>query len=133
MTEPVWQSSYSVGHEILDQQHRKILVLCTRAIDCLESDGAEVDEQAHQILNELKSYADLHFRTEEQVLSLCGYPGLAEQKAEHLEFSRRLTEMLYAATQGLIDKAAICVFLSGWWRGHILESDKQYSSFLENK
>jgi hemerythrin len=130
MSEPVWDNSYSVGNETLDQQHRKILVLCARAIDCLENDDAGTDEQAHLILNELKFYVDLHFRTEEQILSLCHYPDLAEQKAEHLEYSRRLTEMFYAATQGLIDKAGICVFLSSWWRGHILGSDMLYRCYV---
>jgi hemerythrin-like metal-binding protein len=129
-SEVIWDESYSVGHETLDLQHRKILELCARAIDCLDDDRVEALGQAHLILNELQSYVDIHFRTEEQILTACHYPRLAEQQAEHREYSRQLTELLYAATQGMIDKAGICVFLSRWWRGHILESDKQYSSYI---
>ncbi len=131
MISPVsWHESYSVGNETLDMQHRKILDLCSRAIDCLEDDTLEANEEAHLILSELKSYVDIHFRTEEGILSACHYPKLAEQKAEHLEYSRQLTELLYAATRGVIDKAGICVLLSRWWRGHILDSDRLYRRYL---
>jgi hemerythrin len=132
-SEVQWDDRYSVGNATLDLQHRKILELCARAIDCLDNDTDASDEQAHLILNELQSYVEIHFRTEEQILSACHYPKLAEQKAEHFEYSQQLAEFLYAATQGLIDKAGICLFLSAWWRGHILESDKQYSDYVRAK
>ena len=127
----VWNPDYSVGNDILDRQHQKLLALCNQAVDCLEDESLEGREQFHLILNDLVAYADEHFLTEENLLSEKNYPQLSEQKAEHHFYLERISEILFLAVKGNIDKIGLCKYLSNWWSSHILESDMQYKEFLQ--
>ena len=121
-----WQPNYSVGHPILDEQHKKLLRLCNQAIDCMNSETPEAIAMFHLILNDLANYTETHFKTEEEILARCNYPLIENHKSEHLAYQVRLTDFLLEATLGKIDKAALTHYLAEWWRDHILCSDKQY-------
>jgi hemerythrin len=127
----VWNPDYSVGNDILDRQHQKLLALCNQAVDCLEDESPEGRGQFHLILNDLVAYADEHFLTEENLLREKNYPQLSEQKAEHHFYLERISQFLYSASEGNIDKTGLCKYLSNWWSSHILESDMQYKEFLQ--
>jgi hemerythrin len=131
MTAPTWNQSYSVGHALLDAQHKDLLALCKQAGDCLDDESLESAEHFHVLLNDLAVYARKHFRAEEKILAQLGYPQLDEQKEEHEEYEIWLAETLLSATIGSADKVAVHLFLSAWWLRHILESDMRYSEFLK--
>ena len=128
-----WDSSYSVGNAILDQQHQQLLAICAELADCLADDSRRGREQFHSILHDLSIYADTHFCTEETLLSQCAYPLLDEQKAEHDEYRNQLCELLFSATEGDINKVGLQRYLNEWWLHHILESDMKYRNFLQSK
>ena len=121
-----WQPNYSVGNSILDEQHKQLLSLCNKAVDCMQSNSPESRANFHLILNDLANYAENHFRMEEDILARCNYPLLESHKAEHIAYQVRLTDFLLEATTGKIDKAGLSQYLAQWWRDHILCSDKQY-------
>lgn len=125
-----WNSSYSVGNAVLDAQHKKLLALCDEAKTCLEDNSRDSILHIHEILNELRVYAETHFRTEEALLAKRHYRDLDVQLREHQEYSERLTALCYSAIEGEIDKVGLYLYLSGWWQHHILESDMQYKEFL---
>lgn len=127
-----WNPRYSVGHPLLDEQHRELLGLCRHAADCLHIDGDEARERFHLILNQLSDYVKKHFRTEEALLREWNYPHLAEHMAEHDAYEGRLTDFMLDASSGNIDKVGLSVYLSDWWVNHILESDRRYSEILES-
>ncbi len=127
-----WLPAYSVGNETLDRQHRQLLKLCNLATDCMESNSQESRGDFHLILNDLATYTQTHFQTEEAILRQHGYPELETHRAEHLAYQIRLTDFLLEATQGKIDRTALYQYLSAWWREHILNSDMQYSSQISN-
>jgi hemerythrin len=130
MNSPIWNESFSVGHPVLDGQHKELLALCQQAADCVEDVSLEGAEHFHMLLNDLAVYAKKHFRTEEKILSQHSYPLLNEQKTEHEEYEVWLSETLLAAMDGNSDKADVHQFLSAWWVRHILESDMRYREFL---
>jgi hemerythrin len=130
MITPAWDPSFSVGHPVLDSQHKELLLLCKRAAECMEDTSLEGTEHFHVLLNDLAVYAKKHFRTEEKILGQINCPLLDEQKAEHEEYEIWLSETLLSAMDGSSDKAAVHQFLTAWWMRHILESDMRYSEFL---
>lgn len=125
-----WGAQYSVGNAVLDAQHANLLDLCERAHLRLNDVSEEGREAFHILLHDLSAYAKTHFRTEEHLLAACGYPRLDEQIAEHTEYILRLSEFLYAATEGKLDREGVQLFLKSWWINHILESDMQFAPFL---
>ena len=121
----VWDSSYSVGQSLLDHQHRKLMALCNDLGDCLATDGPASDALFHEILNELAAYARQHFATEEELVRRHAPSHLATQVAEHEAYFARITDLLFDASGGTLDKVGLQRFLAGWWSGHILVSDLQ--------
>ncbi len=104
---PEWQPIYSVGNYELDNQHKKILSLCRQSIDGIDENSREGIISFHLILNDLVEYADRHFKTEEALLAASGYPLSVQHIEEHLEYRRKLTELLIDATCGRVDKDSL--------------------------
>lgn len=125
-----WKLGYSVGNSTLDEQHKRLLQLCKQAVSCMADETPEGTRQFHDILNELATYVDTHFRTEEALLRKCGYPLVDQHAEEHFEYQKKLTDFLWSATLGEINKAELYRYLSFWWSDHILGSDKRYSTYL---
>lgn len=122
----VWNTSYSVGNETLDNQHKKLMGLCNKLAD----NGGQSDAQFHEILGELSVYAREHFSTEESLLRACGYPLLNTQQEDHADYEKQVIEALAAASSGTLDKVELQRLLSGWWNDHILISDRDYRSHV---
>lgn len=121
-----WNASYSVGHMLLDSQHRKLLTLCDALCQCAATAGPQSDERFHDILNELAVYAREHFAAEEEILERCAYPLLEQQRQDHIRYEERVTDVLSAATFGKLEKTELLEFISGWWSQHILVGDMAY-------
>jgi len=115
---------------MLDGQHIALLNLCKRAADSLQSGKEGVTSDIEEILGQLVSYTQSHFRDEERLLRECNYPDFAAHRAEHVEYATRLTGFLLDAGNGTIDRAELFDYLSGWWETHILGADKAYMAFL---
>lgn len=65
------------------------------------------------------------------MLRKCNYPKLDEQIEEHKKLRLELTDLFFKASTGEIDKLTLHETLLNWWRHHILESDMQYSEFIQ--
>ncbi len=125
-----WAANYSVGHEVLDRQHKMILDLCVQVRD-LDVTDPMYSERLHEILNSMSVYAINHFKTEERVLREINYPHMDEQEKEHLDYQEGLTNLLMDSITGVPDQARVRTFLDDWWVDHILLSDMKYKGYFE--
>jgi hemerythrin len=125
-----WKREYSVGHPILDEQHRGFFVLCKQAEACRKDRTHEGRQRFHGLLNELVIYANRHFVTEENMLALHEYPWLEQHKAEHEVYHEKLTDFVLQATFGELDRDGLFDYLTEWWTRHILESDMKYRDYV---
>lgn len=127
-----WDASYSVGIDKIDEQHQKIIELLNslhKAI--MERDSKTV---LADILNELKEYADYHFKVEEGYFAEFGYIGAESHKKEHEMFASKVMSYIEENKKGeLLTSLKVLNFLSYWLINHIGESDKKYSIFLKGK
>lgn len=121
-----WQPCYSVGNSLLDGQHKKLLLLCSQAIQLAGQDHNAPSLQLQNVLGELWGNLKVHFRTEEALLAECSYSLLNEHKQEHQMFQLVFSELLHSVTAGDYKKETLIGYLSDWWPEHILCSDKQY-------
>lgn len=127
---PVWTKQFSVGNKELDNQHKQLLGLCKRAVECLGSDGITMMTEAHGILNDLADYVSLHFRAEEKLMQACSYAHYAKHKEEHALYEMKLESLLAEAAAGTLDVAELIHYLSEWWVDHILVSDQAYATAI---
>ena len=127
MEEVVWTEAFSVGVPLLDQQHQKLVELINRL---LAFDDADASESYHNVLYDLLSFAKLHFQTEETLMRMHRYPGLAAQVEEHAGYLDKLKDFGADVRDGVIDVRGLNVYLRAWWIEHIVESDMAYRPFF---
>lgn len=125
-----WTAAMSVGHAMVDHDHRILLAL----VNQVASPGTREDPIAIEfILDELLGYTASHFAREEALMDHIDYPELAEHRAVHqamLEEVRQLHSRLISFTPSLSDDLA--AFLGDWLTRHILIEDHRYRPYLTN-
>ncbi|MBS1144139.1 MAG: Hemerythrin [Proteobacteria bacterium] len=127
-----WKSSYSVGHWVLDNQHRVLLSLCADALDLMPEDLSEKPgHRFHHAQEELLSCIEEHFKTEERLLKQLGGSVYEHHRLEHQGFSRQLSNYLDQVDKGEIDRDSLQTFFVEWWTGHILNSDRAFSNAIQ--
>lgn len=123
-----WERSYSVGNWMLDIQHRNILILCQQTIDRIAD-----DLPFQTIGDELLAFAAEHFSAEEKLLEITGYTAFARHREEHRHCLAALNKMFHDTNTGLITPKVLSDYLPAWCMGHILESDRQFSPFIQRR
>jgi hemerythrin-like metal-binding protein len=127
-----WSKEYSLNIAQIDSQHQKLVSLVGSLFQAMrEGKGKEV---LSRILADVINYTQTHFRTEEQLLSLHGYPECAGHKKEHEVLTKHALTLQERFRKG---EAALTVevaeFLKNWLVNHILKMDKHYAPFLLSK
>ena len=130
-TLPVWTDELSVGNALVDLQHQKLITLCNKAYVCLDDGSPEATRKFHALLNDLATLATEHFRTEEVLLEQNNYPSLAAHMAEHDGHIESITNLLYAATKGLVDIAGAAKASSEWLISHVLNTDLSCKAYFK--
>jgi hemerythrin-like metal-binding protein len=127
-----WKEAYSVGIQALDDDHKRLLSL----LDKFQTAYAyhTGDEFERQALNELVDYTKTHFAREELLLEQHGYPDLEAHKQEHREMIAKVDHFtgIYAE-KGHAALGEVSQYLKDWLINHINGTDKQYTSFLQEK
>lgn len=133
MTLITWDDSkFSVNINVIDVQHKKLVEL----INLLHGNmkvgrGKDV---IGKVLNELISYTDYHFDTEERLFQQHGYPDIANHKKVHGDLKKKAIELKTEFEKGVtIITPNVLNFLSDWLTNHIIKMDKAYSAFLNGK
>ncbi len=127
----VWDSDYSVGHQLIDEQHKELF----RRINVFGNalwDGLG-KKQLEQHLRFLADYVIFHFRAEEELMLKNGFPDLEMHKSVHDDLIRRVSAVLEKVDkEGLDSPTAIEIFnLScDWTRGHVRGLDQKLGKFL---
>ncbi len=87
-----WNDKLLTGIKECDEQHKKLVSLINDLYEAMKQGrGKEIIDK---ILNELASYADYHFSTEEKLMNKYGYPELSIHKKEHESFKKKVKEFI---------------------------------------
>ncbi len=129
-----WDDSFSVGIDLIDEQH-KMLIERTNAI----SEAVENRRGLGKIMQTLSfmfEYTEFHFSAEEKVMTDNGYPKFDEHHKLHEDFKSRLNLMVQdfeeeGATSGLSQE--ITTYLNNWLVTHIKGIDTELGQILRDK
>ena len=122
----VWNSSYSVGVRVLDDQHKQII----KTINQLNTEAAD-PETTSDVLTKLTQYASEHFKTEEQLFEQYGFPATIQHKEEHKAFRLKVADFCVKAIDNKELLKDMLRFTTEWWIDHILQSDMKYRPFFK--
>jgi len=125
----VWNPEYDLGIPIIDEQHRGIVTI----INSLHygTQSSYIKNILSPTIGMLRSYADIHFQTEEYFIETIGFPDAANHRLLHREYTSRLAGIERELS---IDKdpRQLMGFLKKWWLGHICEEDMLFKNYYKD-
>jgi len=131
--ELAWSKKMSIGNELIDTEHKKILDLVNDVESVIRAKDCELFMQALEMLE--KSTRN-HFEHEEKIAHAIGFP-FEEHDMEHqyiLGEFQALKDKL-AENQGRWSESVAehyYMFLSTWAIDHVMEDDMKMKPLLEN-
>ncbi len=127
-----WNSSYSVGYNYIDNQHKRLVDIVNTFYDAVK--GGNKDNLPYTILNNLISYAEEHFIDEEIAMEQAGCPEelVSEHRAIHETLVKDIFEVTEKVTAESTDQALTEVgeLLRRWLLEHILDEDMRYAPYV---
>ncbi|MDD4906864.1 MAG: bacteriohemerythrin [Methylobacter tundripaludum] len=126
----VWHDKLVTGIGKIDEQHQILVNLLNEAnIKLTPNNNAKFLEE---ITRNLLSYALYHFETEEGLMQKYDY--IEESDAhirQHRSFSAKVIAVRNDIKTGIpISREDLLSFLNSWLINHILNTDKQFATFL---
>jgi hemerythrin len=122
-----WSDKFLIGIPRIDFEHETFFGLVS---DFEKARLSKADKkQLLGILDEIALYAKFHFRSEENVMTSLGYPGLKAHEEKHLQLVEDLSNKILGMTLGSITAEATQKFLVDWFLHHTTNEDKKIAEF----
>lgn len=126
-----WDDKYLLGIDIIDEQHKELFRIAGEAYDLLKNEFY-LDKYDHvvKILQELKAYAEYHFKTEEEYMFKNSYKKYFSHKVVHDEFLNKVKKIDLEDMDENQEEYLLSIinFLIDWIGDHILGTDRLYVS-----
>lgn len=124
----VWDSSLSIGIDVIDNQHRRI-------VDYLnELDVAHKNQDSDkvtEILMGLIDYTISHFAFEESLMDKAGYPISDSHKKVHEAFTSHVNKYKERHENGEDISRQLMSDLQIWLTNHIKNDDRDYTPYVQ--
>ena len=121
-----WQDNYSVRINLVDEQHKHLILLTNRLFFSCLSDREKANQAFRNTVREAVAYVGYHFSTEEKLMERVNYPDYRKHKQEHVDFVREVYRQLEEYNSGKATAPLSFVyFLRDWILYHVAVSDKK--------
>ncbi len=119
-----WNSSYEIGNEKIDLQHKHLVEILSTLFESMRVGLGY--KQVESTILELKDYTITHFKDEEQFMREINYPNYIEHVEAHQYFVEMVEDFDKRHKNGEIALSLnILDFLKNWLTNHILTADKE--------
>ena len=120
-----WSDDLSVGIDVIDTQHRRIVDYINQLHDIQDNPDRGV---VGEVIENLIDYTYTHFAFEETMLEDAAYPLLDVHQKIHAQFIERIGQFKarYAAGENVAQN--LCDMLAAWLFDHIREEDQAYAA-----
>jgi hemerythrin-like metal-binding protein len=128
-----WKKEYSVGVQVLDKHHQKLIRIINDVHNAMKEGKAQ--EAVIRAVDELLDYAKYHFGEEEKLMEKIKYAELETHRNAHRLFIAKAEEYKKQADKGLAAFMSLGVskFLIDWLINHIGTVDKRYQKEMNAK
>lgn len=127
-----WIDEYSVGVDLFDEDHKKLIGFINELNKCLEC-TLDIDE-IKKVIGALVDYSFYHFRNEESLMQEHAYPDYHEHKKEHNDLIIKIKNFRKKMEQkdpGIAME--LKAFVRTWLIHHVLNIDMKYKRFFQGK
>lgn len=125
-----WKDEYETGIEMADEQHKKLFEIGNRAYELLKNEFyTDKYNKIVEIIEELRDYAQFHFKAEEQYMLKVGNKKFLSHKIEHDTFIKKINEIDLDKIDNNQEEHILSLleFVYNWINDHILIRDREYS------
>jgi hemerythrin len=119
-----WNASLSVGIDVIDGQHRRIVDYINE-LDVARYEGDH--DKVTRVLMGLVDYTRTHFAFEEDLMTQAGYPLSASHKRVHDAFVNQIGHYVAQHESGKDVTRKLMSELQIWLTNHIQNDDKDYA------
>ena len=126
----VWDDSYSVGFEIIDNQHKNLVAMTNELFQGCKQGVVAADISFLRAIRKAVEYAKTHFSTEESYMRKVDYPNLVIHIKEHEAFSSEVLKAIHKFEEGKTAPIELARFLKKWLLGHIAVADQEYAPYI---
>ncbi len=120
-----WNNKFSVGISVIDEEHKKIIGILSKAIYTKEHNASP--NELREVLREMTNYALKHFKTEEAYMKEFNYTEYEDHREKHREFFTETIAYHDKVIEGDCQIAnEIIEYLKWWLVNHIQVTDKKY-------
>jgi len=143
----LWKPEFMLDIGVIDDQHKGFFDICQNSsmlCEAARSKPVQLPDVIHLIYG-MRTYAFLHFHTEENLLLKYGYPKIYGHICQHDIYLRALQEFV-AELHTLLAKVdstgqeaflacanRINEYLVNWWSKHIMSEDQEYAAFIRER
>ena len=127
-----WSPLFESGDPTIDEQHRSLVTAINR-LNTAQTWGTGRHAMAF-VLDELDTYARVHFATEERFFDEVGFPRAEAHKASHSYFAERLAELRKQFEGGDEESISrLLALLGDWLVRHVADEDILYRPYLSRR
>lgn len=119
-----WKDEYSVGVQLIDEQHKMFVGIINEMYAAIQEKKGNI--VLKDIFNQLVAYTQFHFQTEERYFDEFNYDGSVEHKAAHQALIKQVTDLQGKEAEIMEDPFKLFDFLEDWLVEHIMGMDKRY-------
>ena len=129
----VWTDALSIGIEVIDAEHQRLVALINELHDAIEKGDA--DHVLGGILDGLITYTIEHFAHEEAMFANSGYGSVSAHIREHEQLTRQVVDVQTRYRSGATTALSLELldFLKNWLVVHIMVRDRKYAPFLTGR
>ena len=109
--------------QVGDFFNETLITLCNKVSACLDGKVTDSSERFHDLLSDLVTLATEHFRIEELFLERNNCPTFSEHRAEHDSYLEKLVNLLFEATDGVVDINRAYEVSAEWLLHHVMDTD----------
>ncbi|MCP4044998.1 MAG: bacteriohemerythrin, partial [Gammaproteobacteria bacterium] len=126
-----WTEDLAISINPIDEDHKVLVELLNRSMLLTRSESAQ--REFEQVLTELLEHTQYHFKREEAVMQICGYPDIDFHRQIHQFLINQATQKQQQLQSGHLSAEELVDFLSGWLLNHIEVVDRAIAPFCVGK
>jgi len=119
-----WTEDLETGIDIIDEQHKRIVLYINNLYDASHSGNTKV---VGEVIDELVDYTISHFAFEESLMEKADYAFLEPHKKVHELFVKKVNQFVERFAKGEDVSGELLRMLQRWLLNHIKHEDADYS------
>jgi hemerythrin len=124
-----WKHEYSTGIQEIDDQHKTLLAHFSGIEQA--SLNQEGWDSIHYKLLSLRQFTEFHFKFEEAVMRMFGFPDIEQHRIQHQYYLNKIDSKLQKSITNEI-RDEVVTLLKEWIVEHICKSDQEYVRHIKS-